>query len=158
MVILGVIVLALAAFLSVATVPPGVITARTFVDLPSAVFVLGGSLGGLLLSHNRRCWKLLWTLLQGRRDTLNRSDRQELSCFLQTGSRASVALGVLGTLAGGMIILSDMGNLKQLGWALAATILTVFYGLLLSEVVFQPMRKTVMEEPARSPRGDRVAA
>lgn len=56
---------------------------------------------------------------------------------------SSPAYGMLGTLMGLIVMLSDFTNYRGLALALALALMTTFYGLLMSQFVWQPLSKKV---------------
>ncbi len=139
--ILGVVVLGLlgGAFLAIS---PGAAFAP-LIDFPSAILVLGGVLGILLLSHEADTWKLFGRFLLRRSDSFRQNDRETLVAFLQTACRGSLACGGLGTVIGLIIMLCNLDDPSAIGPGMAVTLLTILYALLLSELVIQPMRRSL---------------
>lgn len=58
---------------------------------------------------------------------------------------SSPAYGMLGTLMGLIVMLSDFTNYRGLALALALALMTTFYGLLMSQFVWQPLSKKVSQ-------------
>jgi chemotaxis protein MotA len=60
-------------------------------------------------------------------------------------SSSSPAYGMLGTLMGLIVMLSDFTNYRGLALALALALMTTFYGLLMSQFIWQPLSKKVSQ-------------
>lgn len=58
---------------------------------------------------------------------------------------SSPAYGMLGTLMGLIVMLSDFTNYRGLALALALALMTTFYGLLMSQFIWQPLSKKVSQ-------------
>jgi chemotaxis protein MotA len=58
---------------------------------------------------------------------------------------SSPAYGMLGTLMGLIVMLSDFTNYRGLAVALALALMTTFYGLIMSQFIWQPLAKKVSQ-------------
>ncbi len=63
--------------------------------------------------------------------------------ILENMSNNAPAFGMIGTLVGLIIMLSNLDNPEQLGSAMAIALLTTLYGVLFSRLLFQPASKKV---------------
>ncbi|MFC1509039.1 MotA/TolQ/ExbB proton channel family protein [Candidatus Omnitrophota bacterium] len=66
--------------------------------------------------------------------------------FFNMASQLSIAGGVVGTLVGIFNMLATMDNPSTIGASMAVALLTVFYGVLLSELVFQPLKHALITQ------------
>ncbi len=137
--ILGVVVLVLLGWTFLAISPFAAPSA--FIDYPSAMLVLGGMLGILLLSYDADVWKLFLHFLLQQSRAFSQDDRETLDAFLQTAGRGSLACGGLGTLIGLIIVLGSVADPGMIRPGMAVALLTILYALLLSELVIRPMRR-----------------
>jgi len=65
--------------------------------------------------------------------------------LLTTLTRVAPAFGFVGTLIGLINVLGNMGDPAKIGQGMAIALLTTFYGLLLSNFVFQPLARKLSE-------------
>ncbi len=65
--------------------------------------------------------------------------------ILNTLSRLAPAFGFVGTIIGLISVLSHMGDPAEIGHGMALALLTTFYGLVLSNLVFQPLSRKLTE-------------
>ena len=65
--------------------------------------------------------------------------------ILDNMSSNAPAFGMIGTLVGLVIMLTNLNNPEQLGSAMAIALLTTLYGVLFSRLLFQPSSKKVLQ-------------
>jgi len=110
------------------------------VDVESALIVGAILVGGVLISNGARLpFFALKEALWGR----GIKDVTELTLsvnFFKTASQLSIAGGVIGTVIGLTGMLAQMNDPSSIGGNMAVALITVFYGVLLSEAVFQPLK------------------
>lgn len=115
---------------------------RQFIDVPSGLIVLGGTLFFLLGSFT---WKELRESLRisllpaGSARPPQESVHQALRLF-QAASRAAICFGVLGFFTGLLIMLMKLDNPRVIGTALAVSFISVLYSLFLAEICIQTLR------------------
>lgn len=110
-----------------------------FVNIPSIVVVAGLSLGLQLATTGSRA--LLRTLSAFRVFVIEVAPatlRQEDAAQLRGLTLHLYAAGVIGTLIGWIQILANIDDWSQLGPAVAVSLLTLFYALVLSECLVRP--------------------
>lgn len=135
-VVLTVGVIALAIQLS----PGAEIT--TFVDAPSIVFVSAVIVGGLGLSFGFTpvCAAVART---ARGDEDAGADRRALDlAIFDRGYRLAWNSGLIGSLVGTILMLSNLSDPAAIGPGLALALLTALYGGLIAEFVFRPLKDT----------------
>ncbi len=112
----------------------------SFFDLPSLILVVGMTLCGTFASHSPK------TVLQAFNMAL--SDHQSdadpgKEAVFHDASRFAAASGVLGSLIGVVKMLQVLDDPSALGPAMAVALLTMFYGLILSQFVFLPLGRRI---------------
>ena len=65
--------------------------------------------------------------------------------ILENMSNNAPAFGMIGTLVGLIIMLSNLNNPSELGSAMALALLTTLYGVLFARLLFQPASKKVLQ-------------
>ncbi len=65
--------------------------------------------------------------------------------ILNTLARLAPAFGFVGTIIGLISVLSHMGDPAEIGHGMALALLTTFYGLLSSNLIFQPLARKLTE-------------
>ena len=109
-----------------------------FVNLPSAIMVLGLGLGTVAFGHGIPSLGLLLRAAFG--DVA--SDRTaEAAAVAQTASQSFVQAGWIGFLVGAVQMLAQMDDPKAIGPAVAVALLTVFYGYTLSTLLWLPTQR-----------------
>ncbi|NQU24802.1 MAG: MotA/TolQ/ExbB proton channel family protein [Candidatus Nealsonbacteria bacterium] len=119
-----------------------------FIDYPSLILVVGGTLALLLITHGPAPWGLYLSMITSGAESLTDEERQEISDFFATGSRAALACGLVGQLIGLIIMFGNMDDMGATPSAMAVSMLAVLYGIMLSEFVFQPLRMSIMRKPS----------
>jgi chemotaxis protein MotA len=76
---------------------------------------------------------------------LHFSRKESQVTMLNTLAKIAPALGFLGTIIGLIDVLSNMGEVGEIGKGMALALLTTFYGLLFSNFVFLPLAKRCSE-------------
>jgi len=121
------------AAIALVTAPAGYL--GTFLDVPSALLVVGIVLGGLVASFGPRA--IVRALRQAfEQDPLPGRDTAVSLRLAQHGYRLSWAAGVLGMLLGVVLMLSNLSDPADLGVGAALCVLSLLYGALLAELVF----------------------
>jgi len=107
-----------------------------FIDFPS-VFIVGGILiGGTIMSFGCSIpLRALKKALQ-KEGVKDLAELREYVNVFSMASRLSITAGVIGTLIGIVQMLVLLDDLSKIGPAIACALLTVFYGVFLSELVF----------------------
>ena len=119
-----------------------------FFDIPSLLLVVGGGFLVTLSIVSPRA--LARALAAGWRGSCTstadgRTDRSVLRCL----SRGFLACGVLGTGIGVAHVLFFLDNPEHFSPAMAVALLSILYGIFLSEMVVRPMRAALsLEEPS----------
>ena len=116
------------------TLAMGDITA--FIDIPSLLIVLGGTLGMLIFGCSS-IPNMVSAVFSG--DATN----EQLTAAAKGWRMArsyTLAFGVIGTFIGGVIMLKNMDDPAAIGPGVALAILTILYALLLSFAVYLPLQ------------------
>ncbi len=113
-----------------------------YINMPSAVFVIGGT-GALLLftfGHDG-CLTAMRLAIRGKRKvehtpTIPRGDPV---VFFRLAAAYALTMGFVGTLIGIVAMLSNMDDPSKIGSGMATALLTTLYGSLLANIIFLPM-------------------
>ena len=109
-----------------------------FFDPASALFVIGGSLFFSLAYHSKKSVIAAFRTAFGR-DTIPETDAQAHIVVLSSVRVITSASGVLGSLIGLVKMLANMDDPKSIGPAMAVALLTLFYAVLIAELVIAPL-------------------
>ena len=112
----------------------------SFLDLPSFILVVGMTLCGTFASHSPK--RVLQAFNMALSDHQSDADPGKEAVF-QDAARFAAASGVLGSVIGVVKMLQALDDPSALGPAMAVALLTMFYGLLLSQFVFLPLGRRV---------------
>lgn len=129
----------IAAFVVVSAVLFGIMmgcSLMVFFDLPSFVIVCGGTFAGMFISHSGAEVRHVWGAYFGPRVMTEQDGQRGALLFGSLGNMAH-GLGLVGTLIGLVQMLQNMEDPSAIGPAMAVALLTLFYGVFLSEVVFR---------------------
>ncbi|MFC1552030.1 MotA/TolQ/ExbB proton channel family protein [Candidatus Latescibacterota bacterium] len=119
-----------------------------FIDIPAALIVGGILIGGSLISFG------LAVPLKAVKEALLGKGVQALDelkiyiNFFNLASQLSIAGGVAGTLIGLIQMLAKMDDPSSIGPSMAIALITVLYGVILSEFVFQPLKHALITKSA----------
>ena len=120
---------------------------HTLIHLPSALFVCGATLGVLLVWQPAERWRVFFAFInrQSPRTAQNLPRRETVlgSRFLVSASRAALLAGLGGELLGAVMILTSGAGVAAIEPGISLATVSLLYGLLLSELVFRPLRKSV---------------
>jgi len=109
-----------------------------FINLPSAVIVVGCSLTFTLAYHSAdRVFKALIAALSDGK--LNRNESLQHQSVLSTMRTITSASGVIGTLIGLVSMLAQMDDPKSIGPAMAVALLTALYAVIIAEFLIAPL-------------------
>ncbi|MFC1551585.1 MotA/TolQ/ExbB proton channel family protein [Candidatus Latescibacterota bacterium] len=142
--IIGIIVITL--FLLFGIISGG--SLALFINIPSALIVGGVLIGGSLMSFGfavplRAMKEALWG-----RGVQVLDELKIYVNFFNLASQLSIAGGVAGTLIGFIQILAKMNDPSSIGPAMAVALITVMYGVVLSEFMFQPLKHALITKSA----------
>jgi len=135
-----------------------------FVHIPSAVFLAGVWVGGMLLSYRPS------SILQAFRTSVRRqalSDPVKLARHIAVFNRAhqlAWAGGLFGTIIGLLQMLASIEDPSSIGVGAAVALLTTVYGIFLAEMIISPLKNMLIadsgeayaQSDARCTRIDRV--
>ncbi|MAY81282.1 MAG: hypothetical protein CL930_10930 [Deltaproteobacteria bacterium] len=107
-----------------------------FFDLPSFLIVCGGTFAGMFISHSVAEVRHVWGAYFGPR-VMTVEDGQRGALLFGSLGNIAHGLGLVGTLIGLVQMLQQMEDPSAIGPAMAVALLTLFYGVILSEVVFR---------------------
>jgi len=121
-----------------------------FINFPSIIFVGGILIGGILISFGCSLpLKALKKALQ-KEGVKDRNELKEYVNVCTMASRLSIAAGILGTFIGFIQTLVLTDDPKTFGPSIAVALITVLYGALLSELVFQPLKHSFIAKSAEN--------
>ena len=122
-----------------------------FIDLPSAVLVLGLTAGGTLMSYTLaelgdafRCAR------RGTDDAARSAKGHEI--FTRMADIA-VASGLVGTVIGLVQMLQNLDDPTAIGPAMAVALLTLLYGVILGELLFRGLAMSCLQGGLSGPMG-----
>lgn len=113
------------------------------VDIPSAIWVVGLLVGGLLISFSPKV--LLSTfvaVLNRRRAPIREALATQLMVFTRAYQLAWGA-GLVSLLVNSIIMLQNLSDPSRIGSAMAVAMLCPLYGAFLAEFVFAPLRQVL---------------
>ncbi len=112
--------------------------APVFVDIPSAAIVLLVTFGNMLSCSKKGDFGLLFNFWAGKKQEITNDQATSLCNLLKCGARSAIAAGFIGTIIGFIIILMNMSDIDNTAPAIAVALITILYGLILSELCFMP--------------------
>ncbi len=144
--IIGLIVIALFITMTI-----GFSNLALFIDLVTIQLVFGVTFASAFVTSPYSVVKLIPSILQyclrpGRKNGYSPKSYSEIKPFIdmfESMSRVALAAGIVGSLICLILILSSM-PLESIGANLALTLLSMFYGLTLSELLLQPIKRMVI--------------
>lgn len=126
-------------FLFISTITLGG-AAGSFVDVPSFLITLGPTYFILLFIYGKDLFYYLKEALFALCGKTVKANTRYAEISV-TGSRVVILVGVIATLIGLINLLHSYTNQEQLLPGIAVSILTTFYGLIVSQLIFFPLRK-----------------
>ena len=134
----------------------------TLIHWPSAIFVLGGTLGLLLVWQPAVRWRGFLAFMNQRSSATKRPRtvprKRALAGFLTAGGRAALYVGLGGELLGVVMILTSDTSPAAMEPGISVATVSLIYGLLLSELVFRPLRKMAVPDMAIGGLGSEAAS
>jgi len=124
----------------------------TYVDLPSALIVLGGTICFSLAHHSFRDIQAACHAACGS-GLSSAEEANGHAAVFSTMRLTAIGSGLLGTLIGLVAMLNNMEDPKSIGPAMAVALLTALYGVFLSELCFAPMANRVVAKAKASSSG-----
>ncbi len=149
-------------FVTLATLLLGAIAAApgssftAFFDIPSFVLVICGTIALLMIACDMRDWGNAARVLVGPQKSLDPVTCLSAALFFAQASRAAIALGIVGHVMGMIIMLGQFDDPDALGPGMALSLISVLYGVALSEFLFVPLRAMAMKR-AESPEEPSVS-
>ncbi|MEC7241398.1 MAG: MotA/TolQ/ExbB proton channel family protein [Myxococcota bacterium] len=126
---------------------------QSFVDPPSVFIVVGVIVGGALASFSPS--QISTAFEDGFSGGTVESERaHESSSVFFRLSELSVAAGIVGTLLGLVMMLQQMDDPTAIGPAMAVALLTLLYGIMLSELVFRSFAASILERSGFSAQSE----
>ena len=116
-----------------------------FLSPSSMIAVWGGAALILLIAHGKRGWLVFFRVIRFKSGQMDDQEKDLAGRFLETGSRAGLAMGLFWELSCIIAILMNMDDPAAVGPGMAMAILPLLYGIVLSEMVFMPMHMNLMQ-------------
>lgn len=118
---------------------------RYFIDIPSAVFVVGIVIGGIWAAYGpgKACGAVV-RALKGRPS--NAADLRVELGVLRLAHQLSWAAGIVGMLIQLVTMLGTMDDPAAIGASIAMSLVSVLYGAVLAEFVFNPLQHSRIAE------------
>ena len=129
----------MAALVVVAAVLSGIMVGSPlviFFDLPCFLIVGGGTLAGMFITHSGADVRQILSAYFGP-SVMTKQDGQRGALLFGSLGNMAHGVGLAGTLIGLIQMLQNLEDPAAIGPALAVALLTLFYGVFLSEVVFR---------------------
>ena len=141
----------------------GVSALQNFVDVPSIIITLGGSLAGLIASNtlkdflNNFMKKGILLIVDGTEpelvrgiletELMNMDERhRSVAGFFETWAALGPAWGMIGTLIGLVNMLKDLQDSSAIGPSMATALLTTLYGSLIANWFCTPIANKLKEQ------------
>lgn len=117
----------------------------SFIDFPSLQIVVVLSVAAMFFSSDIEVITGIPSLLKN--DTLfnKAEDYKPYIRMFDNGSRYAIAGGMVGTLIGLILMLGNMSDVESIGPNMAVALISLLYGIMLSELVYQPIRHQLIE-------------
>ncbi|MEM1210307.1 MAG: MotA/TolQ/ExbB proton channel family protein [Planctomycetota bacterium] len=109
-----------------------------FVDLPSVVWVVFGTLAAWLMSCGAAAFGSISGLLRGDAGVDRETFARRLHALIRV-RQLGWSVGLIGLIVGLIAMLADLSDYAKVGAALAVATLPLLYGVALSEFVFAPL-------------------
>ncbi|MCE5249901.1 MotA/TolQ/ExbB proton channel family protein [bacterium] len=119
-----------------------------FINPPSLVIVVGILVGGILVPFGCSIPLNAMKKAHQKEGVVNPDELRQYLQFFDYASRLSIGAGIVGTLIGITQMLALINDPSMIGPSLAVALLTAFYGVLLSELVFRPLKHALMSKSA----------
>ena len=119
-----------------------------FLSFPSALIVTAVGFGTLLFAHGPKSLDLLVRALAWR---VTKAEAHKAATVAHSATKSFNSAGLLGFIIGLVAMLANLDDPAAIGPAMAVALLTVFYGVLMSTLLWAPaerrMRALAMEHP-----------
>lgn len=133
----------------------------TLIHWPSAVLVLGVTLGVLMVWQPTARWRRFLAFVNNRskesRCPANVGRQRALAGFFTAASRSALIAGLAGELLGIFMILTAVKNPAALEPGISIATVSLLYGFMLSELVFQRLRKRIVIDLATATAEQAIA-
>jgi flagellar motor component MotA len=136
--------LALVLFVVIFTCGPGYL--GSFYDFNALVLVLGITLGGVLLIHGFTGIKSVISDSIVRKNDLSEGRLNSNVALLSQAAFFANSAGALSGLMGFVKMLTNLRSPADLGPAMATALLGILYGLLISSLIFVPIRASLLKK------------
>jgi len=122
---------------------------NNFIDLPSVIFIFAAIFGGILISFSfSQIFDACNAALQGPSAPCVSAWQRKTRAAVFTRLHALAwGSGIIATIIGFIMMLSDLSDPYGMGPGLAVSLLTILYGAALAELLFAPMRQSVLNQP-----------
>jgi len=127
-----------ALMLGVAIMTPGV-SHEWFVDYHALVFIMVGTGAILVLGCDGKDWKNACRVAVGIMDVEDEDACHSAERFFHLASRSFISTGLVAYLVGMISMLGCMQNPSMIGFGVAANLVPILYGIVLSQFVCAPL-------------------
>ncbi len=121
----------------------------SLLDAYSAIFVMGGTCAILLYSFEGAFVRFIPRSLS-LVFCKNRVADPQFATIAKAGSRYVIAIGAVGSIIGFVAMLQSLADPFNLGKGMAVVVLSLLYGVVLSELVFIPLAKAYSDADSQS--------
>lgn len=126
-------------------------------SIHSLLLVVGGSVGVILLSYERRTCGDFLKYLTFRGHQLGPGQRQELIQLLASARRAGYAWSAIALILGLIVVLMHLQTPSHIGPGIALFLHALLYAVVLGEIILTPMSCT-LARPAKIEKPEAAAA
>ncbi len=102
-----------------------------FIDIPSLIFVVIPTLGLAIGNFSWKTYKKTWLIPFGNPENYEQSELIETHKCVNYMGNMFIIMGLIGSLIGVVLILQNLDDPKKIGPAVAITIMTLFYSVIL---------------------------
>ena len=117
---------------------------RAFFDLRALLIVIGTLTGGIIFSYGLNLPLEALKCIFKNKEQKSDLEFEQFINFYNLASQLSIAGGVIGSFIGIIRMLHSMSDPSSIGPGYASCILSALYGIILSELIFQPMKYFVI--------------
>ncbi len=116
-----------------------------FIDMPSLQFVLMVTIASGYFSSSILTMTNLQKVIFGQVEINSKDELYPYFELIDSMSRVALASGAIGTLIGLMFVFGDLGDVIRFGPNVALSFLTLVYGLIISQLILQPVKNQIRE-------------
>jgi len=129
-----------------------------YVDIPSAVIMVGIILGGAIFGYGNHIFGFV---RYSRTEKISSSELFATLDFYNYLTRLTLYAGILSFVIATVLLLAQTDNIQAIGPSVALSLLTCMYGLIISYLIIQPIKHGVLYQnmnpkKAKPPKQDPI--